>query len=324
MKNRHAVVCKLTAKMGLAAPSSMKEIQLTAAMWFLLYQTCSVGMVLLNKTLIASFPNPNTVLGFQNGASVLYLYLGGRQSIGIFDLSVPFRATHFKPFLFPTLFWVAMLTLSLKMLQHNSVATMTMFKILGTLMTCTIEILYFKVKYSNKAKASLGLLAVGTAVYVGADVNFNPIGYFFATLQISSWVLQIFIEKVATVNSEQTEAGVAIIRNMLSLPLVIALIAESGEINAPYELMIRHKIWGLVALSSLFGCGLGLGTSALYKYFAPATVMVCNNTGKCISVILGCIFFEDSLSVPQVIGLAASLAGSSLYGQEEKKKWGSA
>ena len=56
---------------------------------------------------------------------------------------------------------------------------------------------------------------------------------------------------------------------MLSLPVVIALIAESGEINAPYELMIRHKIWGLVALSSLFGCGLGLGTSALYKYFAP-------------------------------------------------------
>ena len=217
-----------------------------------------------------------------------------------------------------------MLTLSLKMLQHNSVATMTMFKILGTLMTCTIETLYFKVKYSNKAKASLGLLAVGTAVYVGADVNFNPIGYFFATLQISSWVLQTFIEKVATVNSEQTKAGVAIIRNMLSLPVVIALIGVSGEINAPYELMIRHEIWGLVALSSLFGCGLGLSTSALYKYFAPATVMVCNNTGKCISVILGCIFFDDSLSATQVIGLVTSLAGSSLYGQEEKKQWGSA
>ena len=87
---------------------------------------------------------------------------------------------------------------------------------------------------------------------------------------------------MATVNSEQTEAGVDIIRNLLGLPVVIALIAESGEINAPYELMIRHEIWGLVALSSLFGCGLGLGTSALYKYFAPATVMVCNNTGKCI------------------------------------------
>lgn len=86
---------------------------------------------------------------------------------------------------------------------------------------------------------------------------------------------------------------------MLSLPVVIALIAESGEINAPYELMIRHEIWGLVALSSLFGCGLGLGTSALYKYFAPATVMVCNNTGKCIGFKFGAAprkltYFEPS------------------------------
>ena len=195
-----------------------------------------------------------------------------------------------------------------------------MFKTLGTLLTCTIEILYFKVKYSTKAKASLGLLAIGSAVYAGTDVGFSPIGYFFATLQISSWVLQTFIEKVATVDSEQTKAGVAVIRNMLSLPVVIALIGVSGEINAPYELMARREIWGQVALSSLFGCGLGLGTSALYKYFAPTTVVVCNNVGKCISIILGCILFKDSLSIPQVIGLATSLAGSFFYGQEEKKR----
>ena len=311
---------KLTAQMGVAASSSKKETPLTAAMWFPFYLTCSVGMVLLNKTLSVNFPNPNTVLGLQNGASVLYLYLGGRPTVGLFDLSVPFRATQFKPFLFPTINWVIMLALSLKMLQYNSVATMTMFKTLGTLLTCSIEILYFKVKYSNRAKASLGLLAVGSAVYAGTDVGFSPVGYFFATCQIGSWVLQTFIEKVATVDSEQTKAGVAVIRNLLSLPVVIALIGVSGEVGATRELLERREIWGQVALSSMFGCGLGLGTSALYKYFAPTTVVVCNNVGKCISIILGCILFKDTLSVPQVIGLATSLAGSFFYGQEEKRR----
>eukprot|EP00561_Arcocellulus_cornucervis_P005675 CAMPEP_0185817832 /NCGR_PEP_ID=MMETSP1322-20130828/19722_1 /TAXON_ID=265543 /ORGANISM="Minutocellus polymorphus, Strain RCC2270" /LENGTH=172 /DNA_ID=CAMNT_0028514895 /DNA_START=135 /DNA_END=650 /DNA_ORIENTATION=+ len=100
---------KLTAQMGVAASSSKKETPLTAAMWFPFYLTCSVGMVLLNKTLSVNFPNPNTVLGLQNGASVLYLYLGGRPTVGLFDLSVPFRATQFKPFLFPTINWVIML-----------------------------------------------------------------------------------------------------------------------------------------------------------------------------------------------------------------------
>ena len=311
---------KLTAQMGVSASSAKKETPLTAAMWFPFYLTCSVGMVLLNKTLSVNFPNPNTVLGLQNGASVLYLYLGGLPTVGLFDLSVPFRTSQFKPFLYPTINWVIMLALSLKMLQYNSVATMTMFKTLGTLLTCTIEIIYFKVRYSSKAKASLGLLAVGSAVYAGTDVGFSPIGYFFATLQISSWVLQTFIEKVATVDSEQTKAGVAVIRNLLSLPVVCALIAVSGEVGAIGELMGRREIWGQVALSSLFGCGLGLGTSALYKYFAPTTVVVCNNVGKCISIILGCILFKDTLSALQIIGLATSLAGSFFYGQEEKKR----
>ena len=124
MENGHASSSsssdrKLTAQMGVAASSSKKETPLTAAMWFPFYLTCSVGMVLLNKTLSVNFPNPNTVLGLQNGASVLYLYLGGLPSIGLFDLSVPFRATQFKPFLFPTINWVIMLALSLKMLQYN-------------------------------------------------------------------------------------------------------------------------------------------------------------------------------------------------------------
>lgn len=152
-------------KMGIGA-SSAKETPLTAAMWFPFYLLCSVGMVLLNKTLSVNFGNPNTVLGLQNGATVFYLYLGGK-TFGMFDLSVPFRPSQFRPFLAPTVNWVIMLALSLKMLQYNSVATMTMFKTLGTLLTCTIEILYFKVAYSNRAKASLGLLAIGSAVYAG-------------------------------------------------------------------------------------------------------------------------------------------------------------
>jgi len=311
---------KAAQTMGVSASSAKKETPLTAAMWFPFYLTCSVGMVLLNKTLSVNFPNPNTVLGLQNGASVVYLYLGGLPSVGLFDLTVPFRPSQFKPFLYPTVNWVIMLALSLKMLQYNSVATMTMFKTLGTLLTCTIEIIYFKVSYSSKAKASLGLLAVGSAVYAGTDVGFSPIGYFFATLQISSWVLQTFIEKVATVDSEQTKAGVAVIRNLLSLPVVCALITVSGEVGAMSELLKRQEIWGQVALSSLFGCGLGLGTSALYKYFAPTTVVVCNNVGKCISIILGCILFKDTLSALQVVGLGTSLAGSFFYGQEEKKR----
>ena len=156
--------------------------------------------------------------------------------------------------------------------------------------------------------------------FVGTDVGFSAIGYFFASLQISSWVLQTFIEKVATVDSEQTKAGVTVIRNTLSLPVVCALIGVSGEMNAMSELMGRQEIWGQVLLSSLFGCGLGLATSALYKYFAPTTVVVANNVGKCISIFLGCILFKDSLSVLQMLGLATSLTGSFFYGQEEKKR----
>mmetsp|Transcript_52811 Transcript_52811/g.158084 ORF Transcript_52811/g.158084 Transcript_52811/m.158084 type:complete len:308 (-) Transcript_52811:756-1679(-) len=290
----------------------------TAALFFPSLIICSVGMILLNKTLSVGFPYPNTILGLQNGASVLYLWTGSRV-LGIFDLSVPFRLSQFKPFLYPTLNWVMMLALSLKMLQYNSVATMVMFKTLGTILTCTVEIFYFGVRYSRNAKAALGVLALGSAIYAGSDVGFSYTGYFWATMQILSWVLQTFVEKIATVDSEQTKAGVAVIRNLLSLPVVACLIGVSGELGGIKELLDRQEVWGQVALSSLLGCGLGLSTSALYKTFAPTAVVVANNIGKCISIVFGCILFHDKLIPTQICGLALSLAGSFWYGQEEKK-----
>mmetsp|Transcript_31044 Transcript_31044/g.57363 ORF Transcript_31044/g.57363 Transcript_31044/m.57363 type:complete len:346 (-) Transcript_31044:76-1113(-) len=290
-----------------------------AAIFFPCLIVCSVGMILLNKTLSVSFPHPNTILGLQNGASVVYLLVGSR-FLDAFDLSVPFRLSQFRPFVFPTFNWVVMLALSLKMLQYNSVATMVMFKTLGTILTCAVEIFYFGVRYSRNAKVALGVLALGSAIYAGTDVGYSSTGYFWATLQILSWVLQTFVEKIATVDSEQTKAGVAVIRNILSLPVVAFLIVVSGEAGAVRELLVQQQIWGQVALSSFLGCGLGLSTSALYKTFAPTAVVVANNVGKCISIVLGCIIFNDILIPTQIIGLMLSLAGSFWYGQEEKKR----
>lgn len=302
-----------------AAAAATKNHPRAAAAWFPVYLACSVGMVLLNKSLSVGVGHPNAVLGLQNGATVAYLGLGG--AVGLFDLSVPFRAAQFRPFLAPTVNWVIMLALSLKMLQYNSVATATMFKTLGTLLTCAIDSLYFRVHYSGRAKASLGVLALGSAIYAGTDVGFSPVGYFFASLQIASWVLQTFVEKVATVDSEQTKAGITVIRNLLSLPIVCVLIHLSGEAgDALPVLLARRQVWGQVLLSSVCGCGLGLATSALYQAFAPTTVVVANNVGKCLSIVLGCVLFADTLSAPQVLGLATSLTGSFLYGQEEKKR----
>ena len=301
------------------ATAAAQEAPLAAAAWFPVYLACSVGMVLLNKSLSVGVGHPNTVLGLQNGATVVYLCLGG--AAGVFDLSVPFRRAQFRPFVAPTLNWVIMLALSLKMLQYNSVATATMFKTLGTLLTCAVEVLYFKVRYSRRARASLGLLAAGSAVYAGTDVGFSPAGYLFASLQIASWVLQTFVEKATTVDSEQTKAGVTVIRNVLSLPVVCVLMNLSGEAHDAVPVLLeRREVWGQVLLSSVCGCGLGLATSALYKYFAPTTVVVANNVGKCLSILLGCVLFRDRLSAPQVLGLATSLTGSFLYGQEEKRR----
>lgn len=288
-----------------------------AAIFFPSLIVCSVGMILLNKTLSVGFPHPNTILGLQNGASVVYLWIGSK--MGVFDVA-PFRSSQLRPFIYPTLNWVVMLALSLKMLQYNSVATMVMFKTLGTILTCAVEIFFFGVCYSLKAKAALGLLALGSAIYAGSDVGFSLTGYFWATFQILSWVLQTFVEKIATVDSEQTKAGVAVIRNLLSLPVVAFLVVVSGEVGAIGDLLKRQEVWGQVALSSFLGCGLGLSTSALYKTFAPTAVVVANNVGKCISIVLGCLLFNDRLIPTQLLGLTFSLIGSFWYGQEEKKR----
>ena len=67
----------------------------------------------------------------------------------------------------------------------------------------------------------------------------------------TGWVLQCFIEKIATVDSEQTKTGVAIIRNLLSLPVVLAMIIGAGEFSPLSELAMRSEVWGQVPFSSM-------------------------------------------------------------------------
>eukprot|EP00592_Proboscia_alata_P020784 CAMPEP_0194404910 /NCGR_PEP_ID=MMETSP0176-20130528/3381_1 /TAXON_ID=216777 /ORGANISM="Proboscia alata, Strain PI-D3" /LENGTH=353 /DNA_ID=CAMNT_0039203461 /DNA_START=40 /DNA_END=1101 /DNA_ORIENTATION=+ len=296
---------------------SKNAVDTSPSIWFVSLLTCSVGMVIINKSLSVGFPNPNTILGFQNSASVFYLLMGSH--FGLFTV-VPFNWNQFKPFIWVTVNWVIMLVLSLKMLQYNSVATMVTFRAFGTVMICMVEQVVFKTRYSQNAKLAMGMLFMGSFIYASADNGFSFMGYMWASLQISSWIIQTFIEKVATVESEQTKTGVAIIRNILSLPVITVMIIGSGETGAMAELIVRRDIWTNVALSSLLGCGLGLSTSALYKSFAPTTIAVANNVGKCVSIVVGCVLFKDHLGALQILGLALSFAGSFLYGEEERKR----
>lgn len=289
----------------------------SSPMWFVSLLICSIGMVIINKTLSVGFPNPNTILCFQNSASAFYLLTGSH--FGFFYI-VPFKWKHFKPFIWVTINWVIMLALSLKMLQYNSVATMVTFRAFGTVMTCMIEQLVFKTRYSRNSKFAMGILFIGSLIYASADQGFSFVGYMWASMQISSWMLQTFIEKIVTVESEQTKTGVTVIRNILSLPVIFFMIIGSGEKSALAELILRRDIWFYVALSSLLGCGLGVSTSALYKSFAPTTIAVANNVGKCVSIVVGSILFNDTLSMIQVLGLGFSFTGTFWYGEEERKR----
>lgn len=289
----------------------------SSPIWFVFLIICSVGMVILNKSMSVGFPHPNTILGFQNSASAFYLWTGSK--LGFFTI-IPFKWKHFKPFIWVTINWVFMLALSLKMLQYNSVATMVTFRAFGTVMTCIIEQTFFNTRYSRNAKFAMAAIFLGSLIYANSDQGFSFVGYMWASMQIASWVLQVFIEKIAIVDSEQTKTGVTVIRNILSLPVTILMIIGSGENNAFAELFLMKDIRIYVALSSFLGCGLGVCTSALYKSFAPTTVAVANNVGKCVSIVLGCFLFNDTLTLTQITGLALSFTGSFWYGEEERKR----
>jgi drug/metabolite transporter (DMT)-like permease len=242
-------------------------------LWFGLLCLASVSLINMNKWIMTGFHRPNTLLCIQNGLTIVFNLL--RYKMGYCEMK-PWKLDHFKMFLAPTIIFTFMLFCSLQALPYIAVATTIIFRNIGTVVVAIGEYLAFKRQYTFQQMVSIWVIVVGSVIYAGTDINYDPIGYFWITLNTVAFAACMLVESYAVKEIEQSSEGISCYQNLMSLPICFFLMISTGELDG-----MVAECWSLptavkaaIFISGGWGCLLSICYMTLYKISSPTSITI--------------------------------------------------
>mmetsp|Transcript_34434 Transcript_34434/g.77649 ORF Transcript_34434/g.77649 Transcript_34434/m.77649 type:complete len:463 (-) Transcript_34434:9-1397(-) len=295
------------------SPDSSAGEYVQYAFWFPLFTLSSVSMVILNKYCAASFPQPYSLLAFQNTMTIVLNFIG--LQLGVFTMR-SFTAQQFKMFAIPSVLFVGMLVTSLRGLPLVSVATTVVFRALSTCVVAFGDFLFFSKKFNAAEVLCLSLVVVGAGMYSLGDLSYHPKGYSWMFANMVMFVSSQLYEKYAVVCLDQTAVGISCVQNILSLPILIffgffVLEERPVELLKTTDTLTKTGIF----FSGIAGCALSVCYMSLAKFASATAISLTGNLNKVLSIFVGAAVFHNPLSLLQTLGLSLSVIATMAFSQ---------
>jgi drug/metabolite transporter (DMT)-like permease len=283
-------------------------------------------LTLVNKLAILAFPAPNTLLLFQNGATVLLLLALTHIAPDRVGGPLPsLTLSAFKSWLPLTLLFVGMLGSSLLALQNVSSVTLIVFRNLCTLVVAFFERLVLGSEINTLAIFSLVGILCGAILYALNDIQFSIIGYAWLIVNVScTAAFQIYVKSLISHLPKDGPGslgpfGMSYFNNVISLPVFGILAAIMGEVSHLRELIyaLSVKSWIIIVSSALLGFTLSTSAFLVTKLVTATSMMVANNVNKFALIILSELFVEQTLVPLSSLGTALVMVFAWIYSQSK-------
>merc|ERR1711964_568106 len=216
----------------------------------------------------------------------------------------------------PSLNFVLMLLCSLRALRTLHIATVVVAR---NVCTCTValgEFIIFGRPVPPRQFMAIAVMIFGSFVYAFNDLTFHGEGYTWQTLNCCLFTIgQLYEKWCMSKTRDQTPLGVALIKNLWSLPISLGLLLAFGDhsdIPTVAASLSRESVT-LIVLSG-FGCfALSICYMSLYKFASATSITVAANFNKVVTIIAAQGVFGGSLGLLQSVGLAICVAASAAY-----------
>lgn len=298
---------------GKVKPAEERAKRMAAAsFWFGVMCTASTVMTVGNKAIMRTWAYPNALLIIQQVISAMIL--GSGAYFGRFEVK-PITKQHFKVFSVPSVILCIQIFTSLKAMPLVAIATMVVFRNMGTVAVVIIDRLTYGTKLNQFGWYAVILIVIGSQVYAGTDVNYNSEGYMWLVVNTIATVSNMFYNKhFISKTMDQTSAGISLVQTISTIPVLCTLAIFMGEVSEVADAGIPPT-WVLFALlvTSFGGSVLSTAYASVYRLASPTTVTVAANFNKLISIIASCIAFGTVLELMQWFGLSLAMAGSLVY-----------
>ncbi|KAL0015734.1 hypothetical protein SO802_002803 [Lithocarpus litseifolius] len=305
------------------APASKadKKASVDAAAWMFNVVT-SVGIIIVNKALMAtygfSFATTLTGLHFATTTlmTVVLRWLGYIQSSHL-----PF--SELLKFVIFANFSIVGMNVSL---MWNSVGFYQIAKLSMIPVSCLLEVVLDKIRYSRDTKLSIAVVLLGVGVCTVTDVSVNTRGFIAAFIAVWSTALQQyyvhFLQRKYSLGSFNLlgHTAPAQAASLLLIGPFLDYWLTTKRVDV-YD----YNMWSLmfIILSCTIAVGTNLSQFICIGRFTAVSFQVLGHMKTILVLIMGFFFFgKEGLNLHVVLGMIIAVVGMIWYGNASSKPGG--
>ncbi|XP_057864544.1 UDP-rhamnose/UDP-galactose transporter 6 isoform X2 [Cryptomeria japonica] len=211
-------------------------------------------------------------------------------------------------------------------LMWNSVGFYQIAKLSMIPVSCLLEVLFDKIRYSRDTKLSIVTVLVGVAVCTVTDVSVNAKGFMAAAIAVWSTALQQYyvhyLQKKYALGSFDLLGHTAPLQAATLLivgPFLDYWLAEK-RVDL-YDYTIPSVFF--IVLSCMIAVGTNLSQFICIGRFTAVSFQVLGHMKTIFVLVLGFIFFgKEGLNVQVVLGMLLAVIGMVWYGNASSKPGG--
>nr|GMD88727.1 UDP-galactose transporter 2-like [Ipomoea batatas] len=305
------------------APASKadKKAAVDAAAWIFNVVT-SVGIIIVNKALMATygFSFATTLTGMHFATTTLMTavlrWLGYIQSSHL-----PF--SDLLKFVLFANFSIVGMNVSL---MWNSVGFYQIAKLSMIPVSCLLEVVFDKIRYSRDTKLSIGVVLLGVAVCTVTDVSVNTRGFIAALIAVWSTALQQyyvhFLQRKYSLSSFNLlgHTAPAQAASLLIVGPFLDYWLTSSRIDH-YNFTVASTAF--ILLSCTIAIGTNLSQFICIGRFTAVSFQVLGHMKTILVLTLGFLFFgKEGLNLHVVFGMILAVMGMVWYGNASSKPGG--
>ncbi|GAB4848305.1 UDP-rhamnose/UDP-galactose transporter 6 [Ancistrocladus abbreviatus] len=282
----------------------------------------SVGIIMVNKALMATygFTFATTLTGLHFVATTMMT--SSLKRLGYIQSSHLPLSEVLKFVLFAS-FSIVGMNVSL---MWNSVGFYQIAKLSMIPVTCFLEVVLDKIRYSRDTKLSIALVLLGVGVCTVTDVSVNGKGFIAAFVAVWSTSLQQYyvhhLQQKYSLSSFNLLGHTAPVQaaSLLIVGPVLDLWLTNKRVYA-YDYTFISVFF--IVLSCIIAIGTNLSQFICIGRFSAVTFQVLGHMKTILVLTLGFVFFgKEGLNFHVIMGMAIAIMGMIWYGNASSKPGG--
>jgi len=284
----------------------------------LMYSTCSVVMVLVNKSLASSY---NHLI--DGSLNILLVVFQAITAVICVEFCKKMNWVEYPPFNMRTamkwapvnILFCLMLFTGMASLQHNNVPMVTVFKNVTNIFITAGDVYFFKSPIDTVVMLAFGIMLGGAVAAAWYDLYITGTGLFWMIancLATSGYVLYL---KFATKTLKLSKFGMVFYNNVLCALFLLPVASAMGEVriflSSPglhtFDYGIKNFIAGFV------GFVLNFASLNCVQTTGPTTYAIVGSLNKIPITFLGWFMFSSVITPQTWFFIAISMCGGFLY-----------